>query len=160
VSVVFSLTGCVNKSTAFSDTDSISYESTRSSKNIGYVDYQSSDLLNHITYPVIVTASYTGNKGPYDIRKIQITNVQPKNGYIRIYLPDFKDERFDQIDLVVDYGTVRLLGASPNTESSFWKRLDRGLPTELSDKENKITITSEITAPGSYSASMLKRIIK
>jgi hypothetical protein len=154
------MTGCINTSALYSNTDSITYESTLSSQSIGYIDYQSSDLLNNIPSPVIVNISYTGKNAPFDKKDVQITNVIPENGRVRIYIPALEDERFEQMDLIVNFGTVRVTGVSFNGPTPEWKRLNRGLPTEITRQAKKITITSEITTPGTYSATLLKRIKK
>lgn len=159
-SVVFTLAGCSSTSTLFSNNESITYESTLSSPNIGYIDYQSSDLLNGITRSLFVNVTYIGKNGPFDIKNIEITNVKPKNGSVRLYIPAFEDERFDQIDLIVDFGTVRVIGAPINGPAPEWKRLDRGQPIELTSLDKKIKITSGITVPGTYSANLLKYIKK
>ncbi|MFI8417953.1 hypothetical protein ACQKDS_15580 [Serratia sp. NPDC078593] len=138
----------------------IPYESTLNSKNIGYIDYQSSDLLNqHIPF-INANIIYTGNKGPYDRKQVSISNLQPKDDSVRIYVPYVKGAKFEQVDLNFDYGTVRLFSTPLDTDSASHKRLVKGIPTELTDNGKKITITSEITASEPYSASMLRRIKK
>ncbi|ANR78886.1 hypothetical protein BBB57_11825 [Kosakonia sacchari] len=159
-SVVFVLVGCVNSSSLDSNNESRNYESTLSSESIGFIDFQSSELLSDINHPLYVDVSYTGKNGPFDIKKVEIKNVQPKNGYVRIFIPAFKDEYFEQLDLIVDFGTVRVIGVALNGPAPEWERLDRGQPTEVTLQNKKITITSGITLPGIYSATLLKKIIK
>lgn len=159
-SAVFFLTGCVNMSSLGSSYESMTYESTVSSPNIGYIDYQSSDLLNNFNRELFVIVSYLGENGAFDTEKTVITHVHPKNGYLRIYIPFLKKERFDTVDLNIDFGTVRVISSPLNGAESEFKRLDRGKPIELTLENKKITITSGITLPGTYSAILLKNIKK
>ncbi|RXJ10760.1 hypothetical protein [Lelliottia nimipressuralis] len=159
-SIILFLVGCANVISPRSNDDAITYESALSSPNIGYIDYQSSDLLNNMTQPLFVNVSYVGKNGPFDIKKIEIKDVQPKDGHVRIYIPYFKDKRFEQLDLIADFGTVRVIGMDFNGAASDFKRLDRGRPTEVTLQNEKVIITSGITLPATYSATLLKKIIK
>ncbi len=159
ITIACVLTGCLNRP-FFSNLKSMSYESTLTSPNIGYVDFQSDELFKYPSSQVFVVATYINDNNLYDQKRIEITNVKLENGSVRIFIPVLKSEHsFSNLDLIVDYGTVRVI-RFPHLPESTWKSLSRGLPIELSDNGQKIIITSEITAPGSYSATMLRRIIQ
>lgn len=156
-SVFFIIAGCVNTSGSFSNIDTVTYESTLSSYNIGYIDFYSIDLLNN-TDRIYVNLEYIGKNGLIDTHNVQITNVQRKNGSVRIYIPSRNGERFNQADLIVDYGTIRVISNPIN--SPDWKYLEKGQSTVITSQNKKVTVTSEISLPGTYFASLLKSIRK
>jgi hypothetical protein len=156
--VSFILVGCIK--IAPKNYDTMSYESTLNQPNIGYIEYQSSDLLGQHVTQVSVNINYLGNKGPYDTKYIHVSKALPENGTLRIYIPKVKDAKFDDVDLNIEYGTIRVFGKTINPLPANYNRLNKGSPTTLSDNGNKVTITSELTEPGSYSATMLRSIRK
>lgn len=155
--LAFILVGCIKY--APPNIESVSYTSTLSNPNIGYIEFQSKDLLRR-TSRLSVNIEYTSKTDLYDTKTIHVSNIPNNNGVVQIYVPKIDDAKFESVDLIIDYGTIRVFNTTINTTSEGFKDLKKGVPTELSDNGKIITITSELTASGSYSAVMLRQIIK
>ncbi|WP_411749444.1 hypothetical protein [Serratia marcescens] len=154
------LAGCSDRFAFMSGFVEKDYAATKIAPTLGYIDYQSSDLLGGEKEPIYVTLTYNSNKELYKQRKFSVQDVHPDKGSLRLYVPAIEGMKFEMMDIHLEYGTIRVVNGGSGPESNMNKRLERGVSRDLVDKGNKVSIKSEMIDAEPYYGLMLRAIRK
>ncbi|MCP1105975.1 hypothetical protein BHU62_20895 [Serratia marcescens] len=158
--VALMLAGCGDRFSFISGFVEKDYTATKIAPTLGYIDYQSSELLGGDREPIYVILTYNSNKELYKQRKISVQDVHPDRGALRLYVPAIEGMKFETMDINLEYGTIRVVNGDSGPESNMRKRLERGVSRELVDKGKKVSIKSGMVDAGPYYGLMLRAIRK